>query len=206
MPEEPRLKRAITFIDGQNLYHCAREAFGCTHPNYDVMKLSRYVCESKGWHLRQARFYTGYPSTSDDAFWGGFWQRKLLAITRQGAWKFSRPLRYRDKEFKLDDGTSILRRVAEEKGIDVRIAIDLIRLALAGEYDVAVVFSQDQDLSEATDEVKTISRQLNRWIRLACAYPVGTGTYNSRGINGTEWITIDDAAWQHCVDPIDYRP
>jgi uncharacterized LabA/DUF88 family protein len=37
---------------------------------------------------------------------------------------------------------------AEEKGIDVRIAIDVIRLAHRNAYDVALLFSQDQDLSE----------------------------------------------------------
>jgi uncharacterized LabA/DUF88 family protein len=36
----------------------------------------------------------------------------------------------------------------EEKGVDVRIALDVIRLAHRAEYDVALLFSQDQDLSE----------------------------------------------------------
>jgi len=39
--------------------------------------------------------------------------------------------------------------VAEEKGIDVRIAIDLIRLAHGAVYDVAILMSQDQDLAES---------------------------------------------------------
>jgi hypothetical protein len=33
-----------------------------------------------------------------------------------------------------------------EKGIDVRIAIDVLKMARNNQYDVAVVFSQDQDL------------------------------------------------------------
>ena len=51
---------------------------------------------------------------------------------------------------------------AEEKGVDVRIAIDVIRMAHHQEYDVALIFSQDQDLSEVADEVKSISRQQSR--------------------------------------------
>ena len=35
MPAEPAIKRAVIFVDGQNLYHAAREAFGYTYPNYD---------------------------------------------------------------------------------------------------------------------------------------------------------------------------
>jgi len=36
----------------------------------------------------------------------------------------------------------------EEKGIDVRLALDVVRMALGNLY-VALIFSQDQDLSEA---------------------------------------------------------
>jgi uncharacterized LabA/DUF88 family protein len=204
-PHRPKAARAIAFIDGQNLYHCAREAFGCTHPDYDVLKLARRVCQDHGWLLSQVRFYTGYPSRQDNPLWSGFWQRKLLAISRQGVWKFSRQLRYRNKTFRLDDGSAITRRVAEEKGIDVRIAIDIIRLALAQRYDVAVIFSQDQDLSEAVDEIRSIARHQGRHVTVACPFPVGPGTTNTRGINGTDWIRLDAALWQQCIDPTDYR-
>jgi hypothetical protein len=41
MPIEPLVKRAFVFIDGQNLLHSVRESFGYTHPDYDVVALSR---------------------------------------------------------------------------------------------------------------------------------------------------------------------
>jgi len=49
MPTEPLVKRAVVFIDGQNLYHSVRESFGYTYPNYDVVALSRSICQTKGW-------------------------------------------------------------------------------------------------------------------------------------------------------------
>jgi len=202
---EPEVKRAITFIDGQNLYHGAREAFGVSHPNYDVLALSKFVCEGAGLHLKQVRFYTGYPAASDDAKWAAFWQKKLLAISRQGVFKFSRQLRYRAKTIKLGDGATLTQTVGEEKGIDVRIAIDVIRLMLDDEYDVAVIFSQDQDLSEATDEVKKIARKSGRWSRVVCAFPVSESSPNKRGIDRTDWIRISQADYEKCVDPNDYR-
>lgn len=205
MADEPAIKRAITFVDGQNLYHGLREAFASTtHPNYDLMKLSQAICAREGWLLKQVRFYSGYPSAKDDPAWNKFWQKKLLSISRQSVKKFTRELRYRMKTIKLNGGElSVL--VGEEKGIDVRIAIDIIRLALDKEYDVAVVFSQDQDLSEATDEVKSIARQQDRWVKLACAYPIGPGTRNARGINDTDWKSFDEAFYAPCIDPVDYR-
>jgi len=37
MASEQDRKRAVAFIDGQNLYFGAGEALGYTYPNYDVM-------------------------------------------------------------------------------------------------------------------------------------------------------------------------
>jgi uncharacterized LabA/DUF88 family protein len=206
MADEPATKRAITFIDGQNLYHGLREAFASTsHPNYDVMKLSQAICQQQGWQLKAVRFYSGYPSAKDDPKWSAFWQKKLRSISQQSVKRFTRELRYRTKTFKLDNGGELKRLVGEEKGIDVRIAIDLIRLALDTEYDVAVIFSQDQDLSEAVDEIRKISRTQDRWIKIACPYPVGPGTSNARGINRTDWVPFDEAFYTPCIDPNDYR-
>jgi len=47
-PLEPQDKRAVVFIDGQNLFHAAREAFGYTYPNYDILPLARRICEASG--------------------------------------------------------------------------------------------------------------------------------------------------------------
>lgn len=95
-------------------------------------------------------------------------------------------------------------RHGREKGIDVRIAIDLIRMAHKKAYDVGLIFSQDQDLSEVADEIKTISIEQDRWIKTASAYP--NGGPNKRGINMTEWVPFEKAVYDGCIDPRDYRP
>src|SRR6266508_2268301 len=84
MPPEPAVKRAVVFVDGQNLYPAAREAFGYTYPNYDVLTLARTICHEKGWTLTQTRFYTEIPDLDDDARWHGFWSAKLSVMGRQG--------------------------------------------------------------------------------------------------------------------------
>lgn len=45
MPPEPREKRAVVFVDGQNLFHAAGEAFGYTYLNYDVAALADRLCQ-----------------------------------------------------------------------------------------------------------------------------------------------------------------
>ncbi len=104
----------------------------------------------------------------------------------------------------LPDGSRHTIPTADEKGIDVRIAIDVIRLGYRREYDVALIFSQDQDLSEAADEIRLVAREQNRWIKVASAFP--SGGSNRRGIEHTDWIAIDRAAYDACLDPHDYRP
>jgi uncharacterized LabA/DUF88 family protein len=71
----------------------------------------------------------------------------------------------------LADGTTQTLLSGEEKGVDVRIALDVIRLAHQREYDVALIFSQDQDLSEVAEEIWVIAREQDRWIKVACAFP-----------------------------------
>ena len=204
-PEAP-LKRAIAFFDGQNLFHAARESFGYSYPNFDVQALGRKLCERMGWSLAQVRFYTGIPDSSDDAFWNHFWVNKLRAMSWQKVHVFSRSLRYRNRRIKLPDGTEHAFLSGEEKGIDVRLALDIIRLALRREYDVALIFSQDQDLSEAADEIRAISREQGRWIKVACAFPSSPTTRNRRGIEKTDWIRIDKETYDACLDRRDYRP
>lgn len=206
MPHEPPAIRVVAFVDGQNLYHSAREAFGYTYPNYDIGKLAKAVCAAKGWQLNQTRFYTGVPDLRDNPFWHGFWSNKLLAMRRAGITVFSRALRYRNQRVELLNGSVHTFLVGEEKGVDVRIALDIIRMAHRAEYDAALVFSQDQDLSEAAEEIRVIAREQNRWIKVVSCYPVSPTIRNRRGIDKTDWFQIDRALYDSCTDPRDYRP
>ncbi|MCK4625971.1 MAG: NYN domain-containing protein [Phycisphaerae bacterium] len=201
-PENPK---AVVFVDGQNLFHAAKGAFGYHWPNYDPVCLASRICRAKGWTLQQVRFYTGVPERNDNPFWNQFWSVKLLEISRH-AYTFSRRLRYRNQTVRLPNGTEHTFLVGQEKGIDVRIALDVTRFALDRHYDVAVILSQDQDLTEAVEEVKEIARMQNRWIWVASAFPVSPASKNRRGINKTEWIQITRADYDACIDLRDYRP
>jgi hypothetical protein len=90
---EPAVTRAIAFIDGQNLFHAAKEAFGYHYPNFDVQKLSESICAPRGWKLVGSRFYTGVPDPSDNPFWSHFWAGKLASMGSKGTAVFARPLR-----------------------------------------------------------------------------------------------------------------
>ena len=56
MPAEPAIKRAIAFIDGQNLFYAAKYAFGNAWPNYDPLKLSQAVCRTDWIRIDRAMY------------------------------------------------------------------------------------------------------------------------------------------------------
>lgn len=206
MRAEPRLKRAIAFIDAQNLFHAAKEAFGYRYPNFDPLKLARAVCEGYGWSLEETRLYTGVPARGDDRFWNHFWTAKLAQLGREGVVTYARALRYRNQTVRLPGGQEHSFLVGQEKGIDIRLALDVVRLAHQRTYDVALVFSQDQDLSEVADELRVIAREQGRWLKIASAYPSSPASRNARGVNGTDWIRIERPLYDACLDLRDYRP
>jgi hypothetical protein len=144
--------------------------------------------------------------TRDNPHWNHFWIAKAAQMGRKGVHVFMRPLRYRTRTFRLGDGRTQEVREGHEKGIDVRIAIDLVRLAQRRRFDLALVFSQDQDLSEAATELRLIAAEQGRTVRMASAFPVGPSGSGARGIDRTEWIRIDRALYEACLDPRDYRP
>ena len=83
---EPRPKRTGALVDGKNLFHAAREAFGYTVPNYDVTALAGAVCAAQAdWKLQHVRFYTGVPDADEDVHWHAFWSAKLGVMGRPGS-------------------------------------------------------------------------------------------------------------------------
>lgn len=45
---EPSIKRTVAFIDGQNLFYGAKEAFGRRFPDYDPIALTHGICTRQG--------------------------------------------------------------------------------------------------------------------------------------------------------------
>ena len=87
-----------------------------------------------------------------------------------------------------------------EKGVDVRIAMDVTLMAIRQDYDVALLFSQDQDFLEVANHIRSISRSQHRWIKIACTFPQSDLSSNRRGINKTDWIPIGRDVYNLCLD------
>ena len=122
---------------------------------------------------------------------------------RDGVEFTARPVRYREREVPCYDGSVHKFEYPVEKGIDVRIALDIRRLAAEERYDVLVVFSRDQDLNEAVDDVRKIAKEQRRFIHLFSAYPQSDLT-QFHPIKGTRAIELSREAYDACLDHRDY--
>jgi uncharacterized LabA/DUF88 family protein len=190
------MKRVITFIDGQNLFYAAKKAFNYDYPNYDPVLLSRKICHKyPDWQLIKTYFYTGIPDIKNDPQRHRFWQNKLGKLSRI----YSNEVVVYKRQLVQHN------YVYQEKGIDVKIAIDMVLLAMRNEYDVAVLFSQDQDFRELTNVVAEISKNQNRKIKLFCAFPISPLSSNRHGIGFMSSIKIDKQVYDSAIDPVNYR-
>jgi uncharacterized LabA/DUF88 family protein len=137
--------RTIVFVDYQNMYRSAREAFdweakGGHYGNFRPYGLGRQMVRGGSRTLTQVRVYTGIHTPQHNAPQHGQMQRRMMAWVAEAPDKiqvFPRPLRY---------GAD---RPPQEKGVDVELAIDLVALALDDAFDVAVLASADSDLVPA---------------------------------------------------------
>ena len=192
--------RIIVFIDGQNLYHLAKDAWGSgassqySWPSYDVEKLAHaLVNATSGRTLSEIRFYTGVPNPRmgiKQAFWHDFWSSKTRLLLNQGTYV------YRGR---VNVG-------GQEKGVDVSLAIDLIQATYESRYEAAIIVSQDSDFGPAVRLAKQIAKGQGRMLAFESRYPVGPGSRSRRGVPGTTWRPIDKETYDACHDPRDYRP
>ncbi len=137
-------QRVAVFIDGGNVYHAFRAAFGSAR--YAPARLA--VALAAGRPLVWAGFYiAAVPRDMDARLYAG--QQSFLARLQ------AQPnLRVWTGRMARSGGRWY------EKGVDVKIATDMVALAYAGEYDVAILVSGDGDLAPAVHEVRRLGRRV----------------------------------------------
>ena len=195
--------RTIVYIDGQNLFHLARLAWsgtdsaashGYAWPSFDIEKLATAVgMRAPGRILSGIRFYTGVPNPALGArqkFWHGFWSNKIRSLKNKGVYVYQ----------------GRVGPEGQEKGVDVSLAIDLVRGTYEKTYEAVVIMSQDWDFGPAVRLAKSIAREQGRELVFESAFPYGPVSRSKRGVPGTQWIHIDQETYDRCFDPVDYRP
>ena len=144
-------ERLVLFIDYQNAYRRARSV---VYPNpqsgrdghLKPMDLGQLVAargsvDGTPYTLSEVRVYSGQPNPRVDLRTFAAHRKQSQSWRSAGATVIERELRYPQGR-------------PQEKGIDVALAVDFVRLALQGAYDVGVMMSTDNDLLPALETVR----------------------------------------------------
>lgn len=145
----------MVFIDYQNVYRNARRTFGAdaddvaSFGQIDPLQVGLHLADLAQGQLAQVRIYRGMPNSNYDPPGNSAARRQVRVWNMdQRVVPVTRPLRYPKKR----------RGGEEEKGIDVALAVDYVRLAMEDKYDVGIIFSSDTDLLPALELVLDMSK------------------------------------------------
>lgn len=162
-------------MDGANVYRAFRAAFGSAR--YSPLKLAAEL--ARGRQLIRTSFY-------------------IAAVPQQmGAQLYADQQRFLNN-LKQQQGLTVWTgRMAQtagrwyEKGVDVKIATDMVGMAYADEYDVAILVSGDGDLAPAIREVRRLGRVVEN------AMPRVRRSWHLLR-ESSKFVEIDQALFERC--------
>src|SRR2546425_683523 len=166
------MARVKVFIDYQNVYEDARRAFfGHADPvvrgQFSPRRLGEVLLRRPETSLRALtliRVYAGRPSTKDAKTYGAHMRQESAWSREKDVTIVARPLRY-PRNWPTER--------AQQKGIDVHLAVDLIRGYVMDEFDIGIVASTDTDLVPALEAVWRFDRKLGYDPVEVCAWRQG---------------------------------
>ena len=193
--------RVNFYIDFQNSYEAARSVFhekkepgrkGTFYPKAlanQIVKIGEHPRV-----LNEVRVYRGMPSQEYEAFTHDAAQRQMDKWVKSDLTVITRPLMYQQNS----NGN----RRGFEKGIDVLLALDLVRGAIEDEYDVAVVVSCDTDIVPAIERVMESTDK--RVEVVGWKGPYGTTNRLVSGLKHLWAHWIDEGAYSKIIDNTNY--
>ncbi len=190
--------RVALFVDYQNVYMTAREAFcrpsdPSSFGQIDPSRLAQLICDRAlppGAEIPRivsdVRVYAGRPSQHRDPKGYAAARRQTAYWIANGGTVIERTLRY---------PPNYPTRPAQEKGIDVSLAIDFVAGAVDGAFDVGIIFSTDTDLVPALELVLArpglgVTAEVAAWHTVGANRPLRVSGQN---------------VWCHRLEESDYR-
>lgn len=162
--------RVQIFIDGGNFHHLVLKPLGMQEAEFDFEAFALFLADGRTVSEMGKRYYIGTvrEKVGDESSRRAMArQTRLFSRLLKTAWQIkTSKLRERTERIVIDDRVvgheRLLRRgISEiayqafrEKGIDVKIATDMVAAALDDRYDVAILVSSDSDLVPMIDWIR----------------------------------------------------
>ncbi|GBE16674.1 NYN domain protein [bacterium BMS3Abin15] len=163
-------ERVQIFIDGGNFYHLALKKIGTNEVGFSFEDFASFLANNREIVNLGRRYYIGTVREQEGdprSKKAMSKQTKLFTILKSTGWEIkTSKLRFRTERIRIDNRVinyqelqkkgikEVVIRTKREKGIDVKLATDLIVGAVDDKYDVAIIVSSDSDLVPAIDWVR----------------------------------------------------
>ncbi len=149
------MNRAFVFIDGGNFYFKLKELKSKLDGKsgllgFDFGKFSEWLVEPN--NLTEVRYYLGAVRQQNN----NEKSRKLYTDQQ----RLFRKLQRQNINLVLGQLIQHPDKSYHEKGVDVRLAVEMIRYARQDKYDTAYLVSSDTDLVPAVEEVRMIGKKV----------------------------------------------
>lgn len=190
-------QRIALFIDYQNVYKRAREAFDLGQQWHVAGQIRPMAAglflrgDANDRELQAVHVYRGMPSQRHDQRGYAAAQRQVAAWTSAGAHVHTRQLNYRNPSR------------PREKGIDVSLAIDVVMGIQRSDFDVALIFSDDTDMNPAFEAVGELRGPGHAELVLWSDYERGPRHVNSAGKKVFVHV-LNSAVYERLADTQDY--
>lgn len=141
-------ERVMVFIDGGYWHKCLQDQFG--RADIDLTKV--IVKLLRGRRLVRTYFYTAKIERPPDEYWQGQQreqQRTLAALARKPF------IEARLGRLQFTEGAA-----PRQKGVDVLLALDMLRFGVKGNYDTAILVSGDGDFADIVRMIKDEGRKV----------------------------------------------
>ncbi len=174
-------RKAILFIDGNNWYHNTKNLIDTKE--IDFVKLGNFIANKFYLNLAQIRYYNSIPDINENPLLYHKHMEFLLNLEKQGIKVFKRKLQKTSNEeilkqkqralenlelckvcfplVKLNCFSCIGNASKKEKGVDVKIAVDMIRKCLMeNECEVCILISGDADFIPSMQTIKDAKKEV----------------------------------------------
>jgi len=174
-------KKAIVFVDGNNWYHNSLKLINPT--KIDFIKLADFIANKFGFDIKQIRYYNSIPDISENQLIYHKHMEFLTDLEKQGIKVFKRKLQKTSNEELIKQKQEMLENLdlcktcfplvklncsecignisKKEKGVDVKIAVDMVRKTLIEEEcDVCLLISGDADFIPAMQTIKDSKKEV----------------------------------------------
>ena len=165
------MDRVALFIDGSNFYHALKNAFGRASLKFDALAtvLTNRLPDRR--LLRVYYYSAAYDQATNPAnyksqqsFFGALRRTPYLSLSlgrlerRTIDWSGLDSQQRSDVEKILGEPLPDYTHV--EKGVDVQLAVDMVKFAVGNTYDVAIIISRDGDFAPAVEFVKSLGKHV----------------------------------------------